>query len=90
LLEERFPKTRAKYEPMVTKVAEFIGDKGVVSLERLTTAYLLMKRHPEFSDAQLTEELRRVKPHISDEGAIEAVVTVRAKVESLFAQAPSD
>lgn len=85
LLEERFPKTRAKYEPMVTKVAELIGHKRVVSLERLATAYLLMKRHPEFDDAQLAEELRRVKPHISEEGAAEAVTTVKEKVEPLFA-----
>lgn len=87
LLRDRFPKTRVKYAPMVRKVADLIGGKGVVSLERLATAFLLIKGNPGFDDAQIAQELRRVKPHISEEGAAEAVATVRSKVEPLFATA---
>lgn len=84
MLEVHFPKTRAKYGPLVEKVADLIGNKGVVSLERLATAYLLMKQQPDFDDAQIAAELRRVKPHISEEDAAEAVASVRERIEPYF------
>jgi len=84
LLEAHYPKTLARYEPRVTKIAELIGNKGV-SLERLATAYLLATKHPEFSDAEVAAAMRRVKPHIPPEGAAEAVAGVRGTLEPYFA-----
>ncbi len=84
LLEKRFPKTRAHYAPQVNRVAGVVGDKGVVSLERVATAFLLMRRHPDFRDEQIALELRRIKPHITEEGAAEAVAIARAKIYPLL------
>ena len=84
LLESRFPKTRAKYMRQVTKVADVVGDKGVVSLERVATAFLLMRRHPDLGDEQIALQLRRVKPHISEAGAAEAVAIAREKIYPLL------
>ena len=38
LLAERFPKTRDRYASKVVQVADLVGDKGVISLERVATA----------------------------------------------------
>lgn len=84
LLERRFPKTRERYRSKVTAVADLVGDKGVVSLERVATAFLLMRRHPDFEDDEVALELRRVKPHIDEEGAAEAVSIAREKILPLL------
>jgi len=85
LLEGHYPKTLAAYGPKIEKVADLIGNKGVVSLERLATAYLLISENPEFDDEQVAKALREVKPHISPDGAAEAVATVRKTLEPFFA-----
>lgn len=84
LLAKRFPKTRNRYASKVTKVADLVGDKGVVSLERVATAFLLMRRHPDLEDDEIALELRRVKPHINDQGAAEAVSIAREKILPLL------
>lgn len=84
LLARRFPKTRSQYRSEVTTVADLIGDKGVVSLERVATAFLLMRRHPDMDDDEVAMELRRAKPHITDQGAAEAVSIARAKILPLL------
>jgi hypothetical protein len=84
LLQAHYPKTLDRYGRKVRKVAELIGHKGVVSLERLATAYLLITEHPEMDDVEVAAALRRVKPHISPEGAAEAVSTVRMTLEPFF------
>lgn len=84
LLAKRFPKTRSQYASKVAKVADVIGDKGVVSLERVATAFLLMQRHPDLGEDEVALELRRVKPHINEEGATEAVSIARAKLLPLL------
>lgn len=84
LLENSFPKTRARYAQKVAAVADLVGDKGVVSLERVATAFLLMRRHAELDDEQVALELRRVKPHIDEQGAAEAVAIAREKILPLL------
>lgn len=84
VLEGHYPKTLATYGTKVKMVAELIGEKGVVSLERLATAFLLITEHPELSDSEIEAELRRVKPHISVDGAAEAVATARNQVVPYF------
>lgn len=86
VLEAHFQKTIAKYNPLIVKVAELIGVKGVVSLERLATAYLLILQHPDLDDSEIAAELRSVKPHIPEDGAAAAVRDVRERVEPYFAQ----
>lgn len=83
LLEQHFPKTLARYGGSIRGVAELIGKKGVVSLERLATAYLLINEHPEFDDEQVADALRMVKPHIQPGDAIAAVAKVRT-LEPVF------
>lgn len=85
LLEDHYPKTLARYGSKIKKVAELIGTKGVVSLERLATAYLLITENPELDDDQVAAALRTVKPHISPDGAAEAVAMVRKTLEPFFA-----
>ena len=85
LLQAHYPKTLAMYGPRVRKVAGLIGKKGVVSLERLATAYLLISENPEMDDEQVAAALRSVKPHIPPDGAAEAVAMVRKTLEPFFA-----
>jgi len=76
-LQERFPKTLTKYHDELQSVAELIGSKGVGELERLGTALLLLKSHAEWDDPQISMELCRLKPHVSEPQALAAVTKVR-------------
>lgn len=64
-LWERCPKTLEKYSASIQFVSEKLGVLGVVELERLGTAlYVYLRANKGASDADLTQEIRRLKPHI--------------------------
>jgi hypothetical protein len=76
-LQTRFPKTLGRYSRQIDQVARFIGAQGVGELERLGTALLLLKSHPEWSDSRLAAEMCRLKPHVSESRALASISRVR-------------
>jgi len=72
-LEERFQKTMQRYGESLDWVADTLGTRGVMDLERLATTMWTTRQDPEGSVRARAEELVRVKPHISLDAAIEAV-----------------
>lgn len=73
---KRFPKTSARYEDRIRFVAEKLGGKGVVALERLATAYYVTLKIPGDTPDARTQAIIKLKPHISLESAKEAVTEV--------------
>jgi hypothetical protein len=76
-LKQRFPKTLRKHEPLIEFVAEKLGDKKVVELERLATAfYVLQGSRADTDPNALAQKVNALKPHISVDQALPAVRTV--------------
>jgi len=74
VMRRRFPKTLKTYELATDFVAEAIGAKGVAELEQLSTAYLVTTQSPQrASAARRAVMLRKMKPHIDEGSAINAV-----------------
>jgi hypothetical protein len=76
-IQTRFPKTLETYSGAITRVADFIRNRGVASLERLGTALYLIEERTLEDDSALAAELRRVKPHVSEANAMKAIEEVR-------------
>jgi hypothetical protein len=75
-------RTLAKYNDHIAFVADKLGDKGVVDLERLATALYVTKRACAGCSAEeRAEEFRRLKPHISLQSARSAIAEVDKLVE---------
>lgn len=74
-IQERHPKTLARHQKALDFVAERLGEKRVAELERLTTA-LFVTLNPNSGDGSVegrARELRRLKPHVSEPNARNAV-----------------
>lgn len=72
-LEHEFSRTMERYGPSLDWIADKLGDRGVMELERLATA-MWMTRHFEGAPVHTrAEELVKVKPHIPLPAAIESV-----------------
>lgn len=84
-LEERLARAVGRYATGVDWVAERIGDKGVLELERLATAQWVTRELGE--EASVEERARRLtelKPHIHRDVAISAVEDVdRLRAEAM-------
>lgn len=76
-VQEKFPRTLDSAGKAITTVATFIGSRGVGELERLGTALMLLNESRDASDDALAEEMRRIKPHVASNAALEAVQEVR-------------
>ncbi len=76
-LKARFTKTLAMHESQIAFVADRLGSKRVVELERLATALFIWKRYAPSADADLlATRVRFWKPHIAIGEASEAARTV--------------
>jgi uncharacterized protein YwgA len=72
-VEGGFQKTMERYGESLDWIAETLGSRGVMDLERLATA-LWMTREDQTSSVQgRAEALCDVKPHISLDAAVESV-----------------
>ncbi len=83
-LQEKFPKTLAKYNHALEAVADLVRNRGVGDLERLGTALLLIKEG-DAEDDVLAARMMRVKPHVSESAAKAAIAEVREFLASLSA-----
>lgn len=62
---ERFPKTTSRYLERVHFVSDELGDKGVVELEKLATAFFITNRGRSTDVEDRSQRLVELKPHIS-------------------------
>ena len=73
-IQELYPKTLKKYEDRIEFVAEELGHKGVVELERLATAmYVSMDMEDDASVEKRAARVTELKRHISMTEALDAV-----------------
>jgi hypothetical protein len=83
-LEKRFARTMERYGPALDWVADRLGDRGVMELERLATALWLTRELRETSSVEeRAGRLHQVKPHVSISDAAGAV----REIDEMLAQA---
>lgn len=86
-LLQKYPKTLGKYRAKTHFVATQLGNRGVGSLERLSTAlYVTLRFGEDKSVEERTMKLHLLKPHISIEEAkksIQEVDQITRQAESL-------
>ena len=76
-VQSLYPKTLKKYEKDIKFVTQWLGDKDVVDLERMGTAFYISKcKNKKVSIEERATRLTDLKPHISREDAIEAIQMV--------------
>ena len=80
-LEERFPKAMHRYGGPLNAIADVLGGRGVMDLERLATAMWMTREEPHGSVRARAEALVSVKPHITIDDAVDAV----DEIDSLLA-----
>jgi uncharacterized protein YwgA len=70
----RFPRLMQQYAKEIDFVAERLGSKGVVDLEKLATALYVTEKLGENATAeQRAKQIHVYKPHVSESEALEAV-----------------
>jgi hypothetical protein len=84
-LRKQFPKTLRKYAPQLEWIANWMGERGVVNLERIATAYWVTQELPGDSVDARAKRLHELKPHFNLEISAAAVT----EVDEMLAQAPA-
>jgi hypothetical protein len=84
-LEARFEKTMQRYGESLDWIADTLGSRGVMDLERLATSMWMTLEDPTSSVRSRARALTKVKPHISLKDAMESV----QEIEDLKQQASS-
>jgi hypothetical protein len=90
--EAIYARTVAKYRPAIRFVAERLGNKPYLELERLSMALYVSLRRPEASREDLAGEIVRLVPRISFLDALEALEAVnrmRSEMEALNHHEPA-
>ena len=72
-VHEHFPKTIDKYSRELAFIAEYLGDKSVVELERMGTALYISTQNDDKKPEEKAAEINRLKPHVQLEDAVAAV-----------------
>jgi len=74
------------YEEKLTFIADKLGNKNVIELERLATAFYITLKHPDESDDSKAERINTIKPHIpiSDaKNTVKELNKIMSEVESM-------
>jgi hypothetical protein len=79
---ERFPATLGRYSEQVRFVANEMGNKGVMELEKLATAYFIADREDIRDHDERAQRLVDLKPHVSLADARRATDSVDELIES--------
>ncbi|MDM8556726.1 hypothetical protein QUF75_18525 [Desulfococcaceae bacterium HSG7] len=75
LLKKKFPKTIANHKAAVNFVAVKLAGKNVGELERVSTAmYVTREADARTGSQERAERIHQLKPHVSIEQALEAVI----------------
>lgn len=81
VLVKAFGASARAYESQIAFVARWMGNKGVAELERLATAFFLMETGMASGTAEeRAREIIAIKPHISRDDALRAVLDVEQVV----------
>ena len=73
-LQARFPNTLKRFGPQIDFVASKLGNSHVGKLERLSTAYFITINESQLKSVEdRAERLRRIKSHVSEELAVDAI-----------------
>lgn len=84
-LRKQFPKTLRTYEPQLEWVANWMGNKGVVELERMATAFWVTQELGYHASVDSrARRLHQLKPHFSMEDSAAAV----AEIDEMLQEAP--
>jgi hypothetical protein len=76
-LEQRFQRTMRRFGGQLDWIAERLGSRGVLDLERLATALWVTREAGEGASVQdRAEALNRLKPHVAVGVAAEAVTEI--------------
>jgi hypothetical protein len=75
--------TVGRYQDAINRVIAFVGARGVGTLERLATAFLMHEQRPNASDDELAEDLVAAKPYVGRFDALSAVREVRQALPTL-------
>ena len=79
----RFPKTIDRYKKQIDFIANKLGDKGVVDLERLVTAFFVTLENREKDKDGRAKAIVELKPHITPDAARQAVHDVDAFISQV-------
>jgi hypothetical protein len=83
-LEDRFQRTMLRYGDRLDWIADRLGSRGVVELERLATAlWVTRETGAEAAVQDRAEAVNELKPHVSVAAAAEAV----QEIDALIAEA---
>jgi len=82
---DRYPRTLQAHASSISFVAERLGPKNVVELERLATALYVIRQNPEASRDEQAHEINRLKPHVSYNEAVAALQTVEGMQDEMKA-----
>jgi uncharacterized protein YwgA len=72
-LKRHYSKTLAQYDDRIDFIADKLGNKPVIELERLATALFITLGHPDWPLEHRAREISEIKPHIDKAVAAEAV-----------------
>lgn len=75
-LQQRFPKTLAKYGNTLEFIATKLADKQVDELERLATALYAKRNFPDKDDHERAAWIHDKKPHMDIDAALAALAEV--------------
>ena len=70
-----------RYGPLLDWVAEQVGPKNVLELERLATALWITRRHPGTEPEWRAAELSQIKLHVNRDAALAAVREIDGMLE---------
>lgn len=80
LVRTRFPNTPKQYQPEIDFIAEKLGHKRVVELERLGTAFYVIREREDREPHGRARRIVELKPHIEFSQAREAISEVDTMV----------
>lgn len=82
-LEQQFARTLERYGPALDWVADQLGDRGVIELERLATALWVTREIGEAASVDArARRLHEIKPHVTIDDAEEAVREIDGMLEA--------
>jgi hypothetical protein len=81
MLRTNFGRLASEFSCPIEFVAEKLSGYGVATLERLATALYFIKHSPGQEDVEKAKKINRVKPHISEALALQALKQVNQILE---------
>lgn len=88
-VQDLYPKTLGMYEKDIEFVTKWLGNKGVFDLECLATAFYVKRGlDNKVSIDEIAKRLMSLKPHISQDDAMNAIQTIDEVVEQASNHVP--